>query len=114
MTRAVVLTLANHPVGNSGARLDRALSTSAPVTAGRRLPVGADLLPGGMVQFRVWVPSRRRVAVVLETGPGSPTVVELERQANGYFAGSGPAAAGTRYRYRLDDDSNPYPDPASR
>src|SRR5205085_5451691 len=77
----------------------------------RRLPVGAELLPGGGAHFRVWAPRRRRVAVVLEGGPA----VELAPQDGGYFAGLAPAAAaGTRYRYRLDDDPTPYPDPASR
>ncbi len=87
---------------------------ASPLPAGRRLPVGADLLPSGTVHFRVWAPVRRRVAVVLEAGPGSPATVDLEPQPGGYFAGPAPAAAGTRYRYRLDGDPTPYPDPASR
>src|SRR5436305_8884656 len=82
--------------------------------SGRRLPVGAELLPGETTRFRVWAPIRRRVAVVLEAGPGSPATVELEPQPDGYFAGPAPAAPGTRYRLRLDDDSTLYPDPASR
>src|SRR5438128_380269 len=80
-----------------------------PVDA-RRLPVGADLLGNGDVHFRVWAPVRRRVAVVVEGGP----TIDLEPQADGYFGGFAPAAAGTRYRYRLDDDLTLYPDPASR
>jgi 1,4-alpha-glucan branching enzyme len=32
----------------------------------RRLPVGAEALPGGGVHFRVWAPRRRRVEVVFE------------------------------------------------
>ena len=81
---------------------------------GRRLPVGADLLSGDKAHFRVWAPGRRRVAVVLESGPGSPATVELEPADGGYFAGHAPAVAGTRYRYRLDNDPTLYPDPASR
>jgi maltooligosyltrehalose trehalohydrolase len=83
--------------------------------ADRRLPVGADPLPTGGVHFRVWATRRRRVIVALEAGPGAPGAVELARCADGYFAGLAPrAAAGTRYRYRLDDDPAAYPDPAAR
>jgi maltooligosyltrehalose trehalohydrolase len=87
------------------------------VPAGRRWPVGADLLPGGGVHFRVWAPGRRKVAVVLEAGPGSPATVPLAREPTpeGYFSGRiDAAAAGTRYRYRLDDGDYLYPDVASR
>ncbi|MCX7700255.1 MAG: malto-oligosyltrehalose trehalohydrolase [Gemmataceae bacterium] len=76
----------------------------------RRLPIGAELMPGGGVHFRVWAPKRSVVEVVLEDGSRFP----LEREDGGYF--SGPvrwAAAGTRYRFRLDQGEM-YPDPASR
>jgi maltooligosyltrehalose trehalohydrolase len=76
----------------------------------RRLPIGAELLPDGTVHFRVWAPRRRRVAVALDGGP----TVELQPQPGGYFAGNATAAAGARYRYRLDNDATPFPDPASR
>ena len=36
----------------------------------RRLPVGAEVVPGGGVHFRVWAPRHRSVEVVLEGGPG--------------------------------------------
>ena len=87
------------------------------VPAGRRWPVGADVSPGGGVHFRVWAPGRRKVTVVLEAGPGSPATVPLEPEPgeDGYFARRiESAAAGTRYRYRLDDADYLYPDPASR
>jgi hypothetical protein len=35
----------------------------------RRLPVGAEVIPGRGVHFRVWASRRRRVEVVLEGGP---------------------------------------------
>ncbi len=78
------------------------------------LPVGAILLPKPQgVRFRVWAPLARRVTVVLEDGPGAPAEIELVPGA-GYFSGivEG-AAAGTRYRFRLDE-RGPFPDPASR
>ena len=78
------------------------------------LQIGAhiDSKKGG-VHFRIWAPLRKRAAVVLESGPGAPAEVELSPEA-GYFSGfANGAAAGTRYRFRLDG-AGPYPDPASR
>ncbi len=77
----------------------------------RRLPVGAEVQPGGGVHFRVWAPARRRVEVVTEGGPAAV----LEAEGGGYFSGLvRDARAGTRYRYRLDGGDQLYPDPASR
>jgi hypothetical protein len=50
----------------------------------RRLPVGADVVAGG-VHFRVWAPRRRPVAVVSEGGSGQ--AVPLEAEDSGYFSG---------------------------
>ncbi len=78
----------------------------------RRLPVGADVVPDG-VHFRVWAPNCDTVEVVLE-GPDSGTF-PLRREVEGYFAALvTDASAGSRYRYRLDDDDTLVPDPASR
>src|SRR5262249_23731750 len=66
--------------------------------AKRRLPIGAETQKDGGVSFRVWAPRRNRVRVVLETGPGSPATVGLEREpaADGYYSGfCAEAAAGT-------------------
>jgi maltooligosyltrehalose trehalohydrolase len=53
--------------------------------------------------------------VVLDGGPGSPDSIPLEAAAEGYYEGFAThASAGTRYRYRLDDDPVSYPDPVSR
>lgn len=82
----------------------------------RRLPVGAEVVRGG-VAFRVWAPHCERVAVVLEesaAGGGEGTTA-LRPEDGGYFHGVVPAArAGTHYRYRLDGSDRLYPDPASR
>ena len=65
------------------------------------------------MHFRVWAPKRRSVAVVIE-GDNS-TTVPLQAEADGYFAAAVPAAAaGTLYRFRLDDEQYLYPDPVSR
>jgi maltooligosyltrehalose trehalohydrolase len=86
----------------------------------RRLPVGAEVAPGGGVHFRVWAPQRKVVEVVLEGGLGSeqredrPPTILLSREAEGYHSGAfARAGVGTLYRYRLDGDG-PYADPASR
>jgi maltooligosyltrehalose trehalohydrolase len=80
----------------------------------RRLPVGAEALPGGGVHFRVWAPHRRRVEVVFE-GAGALEPFALEAEADGYFSGlAADVGEGALYRFRLDGDEYLYPDPASR
>ena len=80
----------------------------------RRLPVGAEVLPGGGgVHFRVWAPRRRRVEVVFE-GEGAPRPLMLEEEGD-YFSGLAEGLnEGVLYRFRLDGDDYLYPDPASR
>ncbi len=39
----------------------------------RRLPAGAEVIPGRGVHFRVWAPRRKRVEVVFERGPDGKT-----------------------------------------
>jgi maltooligosyltrehalose trehalohydrolase len=86
----------------------------------RRLPIGAEIISGQGVHFRLWAPRRSSLCVALEGGPGCPdpshpALTSLENEGNGYFSGLVPAAAsGTLYRFRCDDDAQPYPDPASR
>ena len=81
----------------------------------RRLPVGAEVLPGGGSHFRVWAPRCAVVEVVLESTNGTATSpIPLERDEQGYFSGVViEARAGMRYRFRLDADQL-VPDPASR
>ena len=75
----------------------------------RRLPVGAEVQAGGGVHFRLWAPESERVEVVPEAGGET----RLASEPGGYFSGlAGAAAAGTRYRYRLD--GRLLPDLASR
>ena len=71
--------------------------------------------PDGGVHFCVWAPVHNLVRVHLESGPGSPKVITLKKGEEGFFAGFSPeAAAGTTYRFELDDDPQRYSDPASR
>ena len=80
----------------------------------RRLPVGAEVLPGRGVHFRVWAPRRRRVEVVFE-GESAPAPLALAEEEGGYFNGLAEGLQeGARYRFRLDGDDYLYPDPASR
>jgi maltooligosyltrehalose trehalohydrolase len=80
----------------------------------RRLPVGAEALPGGGVHFRVWAPRRRRVEVVFEAA-SAPKPFALEEEEGGYFSGLAEGAGeGALYRFRLDGGDYLYPDPASR
>src|SRR5690242_16093254 len=79
-------------------------STSA---ASWQMSLGAQVEPVG-VRFRVWAPKRARVDVVLESDGRSFPLLKDEA---GYFSGHVPiAAAGMRYRYRLDN-GEAFPDP---
>lgn len=84
----------------------------------RRLPVGAEVLTGGGVHFRVWAPAHDRVDVVLEGisshhDGGSARELTLTPEGNGYHSGTDPAGApGILYRYRLVSEL--LADPASR
>lgn len=86
----------------------------------RRFPVGAERMPGG-VHFRVWAPQRKTVKLTLNHQGENidptfqPVEVELQNEGNGYFSAiCEQAVVGALYRFLLDDDSQPYPDPASR
>jgi maltooligosyltrehalose trehalohydrolase len=83
----------------------------------RHLPIGAEPQGDAGVNFRVWAPDRRRVRVQIEGGDEAAQLAlhDLQHELDGYFSGTVAAAGvGTRYRYLLDDDPTPYPDPASR
>lgn len=81
----------------------------------RRYPIGSEATSEG-THFRVWAPRRSRVAVVIESGSGSkPIEVPLAGEAEGYFSGTAAGiGVGTKYRFRLDDETKLFPDPASR
>jgi maltooligosyltrehalose trehalohydrolase len=75
----------------------------------RKRAGGAELIDGG-IDFRVWAPDRKTVSVVSEGRE-----FNLQRESDGHFRGFiENTGAGTRYRFRLDDDETLYPDPASR
>ncbi len=88
----------------------------------RRLPIGAEVQPGGGTHFRVWAPNCRRVEVAVEhlheqlhdgERLSQPHIEELRAEAYGYFSGLiTRARAGSRYRFRLNGASQLFPDPA--
>jgi len=82
----------------------------------RRYGIGAETTTNGATRLRVWAPRRSRVEVILEAPGKDARTVELQSAAAaGYFTGVVERApAGTLYRFRLDNDVNLYPDPASR
>ncbi|HEY5312374.1 MAG TPA: malto-oligosyltrehalose trehalohydrolase [Pirellulales bacterium] len=82
------------------------------VQIARRLPVGAECQAGG-VHFRLWAPKRRKVEVVGRESKAHCWT--LTPEGDGYFSGLIPdLRAGFRYRFRLDDEDQLYPDPVSR
>lgn len=75
----------------------------------RTRAVGAEIVGKG-ASFRVWAPGHREVSVVID-GIDYP----LQADDAGYFQDVvDGAGAGTRYRFRIDNDQSTYPDPASR
>ena len=86
-------------------------------TSKRRYPIGAELVGPSETHFRVWAPKAKRLAVVFEENSernAKRTFHPLSPEANGYFSGSVQAGAGTLYRFRVDENENFHPDPASR
>lgn len=85
----------------------------------RRRPVGAEVIPGRGVHFRVWARGRRSVEVVFEGGlageiRSGTAAIALRAEEDGYFSAMvSSAGERTRYRYRVDG-GDPRPDPASR
>lgn len=99
------------PQGGSAQALER----RGPVARRERIfPVGAEMLPGGGIGFRVWAPKAERLFLELVYERKSePLVFEMMIEENGYFfCEVEEARSGMRYRYRLGEQS--FPDPASR
>ena len=79
----------------------------------RRMPVGSEPQPDGGVDFRVWAPQCREVAVEFEGAAANGA--SMRPEFDGYFSLMMPTAeAGMRYRFRLDRGETSLPDPASR
>jgi maltooligosyltrehalose trehalohydrolase len=70
---------------------------------------GARLLSPDSTQFRLWAPEAKSVAVAI-TGGG---IFSMVRDSSGFFSITLKVGAGTRYRYRINNDLT-VPDPASQ
>jgi maltooligosyltrehalose trehalohydrolase len=76
--------------------------------------LGATCTPEG-VWFRVWAPNAASIQVVLETPRESTSPHPMQQTPEGYFEVLIPTARhGDLYRYLLDGNTGPFPDPASR
>ncbi|MBO0726537.1 MAG: malto-oligosyltrehalose trehalohydrolase [Blastocatellia bacterium] len=84
----------------------------------RPLHIGANILPQGGTNFRVWAPRRRSVEVVIEGGAergSNGLAFKLAPEDHGYFSAAVRSVGdGALYRFRLDGGNRLYPDPASR
>jgi maltooligosyltrehalose trehalohydrolase len=77
----------------------------------RRVSVGAELLPDGGADVRVWAPACQRLDLVRAD---TKAILAMEREPDGHFHVVDPdARGGGRYWFRLDD-GRLRPDPASR
>jgi len=70
---------------------------------------GAHLLDATSARFALWAPDARSVSLQLDQQPA----IALQAKGDGWFSGIAPAQAGSRYRYRIDDELE-VADPASR
>src|SRR5437764_10386254 len=90
--------------------LPREAATPAASAGRRRFPIGAEALPEGGVDFRVWAPRCRELTVEIENLRPIP----LSAEAGGYFSTQvDEARPGMRYRFRAYKSDQTYPDPAS-
>lgn len=84
-----------------------------PGTVPWRLEMGAMVLPGGGVRFRVWAPKVASLAVRV-VGPDPIDPLPMAPRSDGLFEVElGSLGAGARYLYLLDGE-RARPDPASR
>jgi maltooligosyltrehalose trehalohydrolase len=86
----------------------------------RRWPLGTEILADGTAHTRVWASRCKKVEIVLTTPEADKSkakeqTIALTSEGNGYFSATvDKAEVGTLYGFRLDDDSQVYPDPMSR
>ena len=74
----------------------------------RLAAVGPTALGNQRFHLRVWAPQARRVEVVV-----NETATAMAGEPDGYWAAEVVAAGGTRYGFRIDDQPDILPDPAS-
>ncbi len=82
-------------------------------TSGWQLDMGAQVIEGGRVRFRVWAPAARTVEVEVYPPPEGIVRYRLDPEEDGVWCAVVDAPVGTLYRYRVDRQWG-YPDPYSR
>lgn len=81
----------------------------------RKYPIGAEIIDGAGVHFRVWAPDHREVELALEIADRTPLFYPMEPEPNGYFSLlCTDACEGSLYQFRLSRSKQLYCDPASR
>jgi maltooligosyltrehalose trehalohydrolase len=79
----------------------------------RKYAQGAEVTANG-VSFRVWAPERKCLDLVLHAN-GTAIPLERERNNGGFWSVlTDSAAPGDLYSYRLDGETQDYPDPVAR
>ena len=97
------------PAGSHGGA---AATLARHVIATYPMPFGAQPTPSG-VRFALWAPGAHSVALLLD-GPDASRAMAMPARGDGWYELTvTDARAGTRYRYRIDDDLA-IPDPAAR
>jgi len=81
-------------------------------SSARRLSAGVEL-SGKRAHARVWAPACRSLDIVVEPPSAESRIIQLTRDADGFFEGSIDARPGDRYWFRLNATTM-RPDPASR
>jgi malto-oligosyltrehalose trehalohydrolase len=76
------------------------------------MPFGAQARADGSTRFRLWAPAAQRIELCLAEDSGE-RLLEMPATSDGWYELTTAAAAGDRYRYRVDGDLR-VPDPASR
>lgn len=81
----------------------------------RKRRIGAEVVKGEGVSFRVFAPDRAGVEVVVYDGEAQSRTALTRDPEEGYWSGLVPRlGARARYRFALAGDDMPYADPASR
>ena len=83
----------------------------------RRYPIGAEIIGEHETHFRVWAPKAKALEVIVESANDKKAGGNfhlLTAEPDGYFSGVIGCGSGARYRFRIDQSENLYPDPASR
>jgi maltooligosyltrehalose trehalohydrolase len=83
----------------------------------RRYPVGAELIKGEGVSFRVWAPEKKTIELaIFKPGQNVPEkeIHTLEKSGDYFEVMISSMGEGTLYKFRINGVDDYYPDPVSR